>query len=202
MVRAHLPVARNRILLALALAVVLAACGGSKAPTLPPAGTPAATPEAELAPLLVGDDVLPGFKGTGAEPIEQSNADEWAKTNEEPDATQLKALEFVAGARQDLVGPPGAYALNLVERFGTEAEARERLTDTVRDLGNEKGQFEVSGVPGAIGFESGSGSKRGRSIAFSEGKTVFLLSHQVSKQTPSVRQLKDAVRDWYAAIPH
>ena len=142
-----------------------------------------------------------GLQGTGAEPVEQDTADAWAKTNQEPDATQLKDLEFVAGARQDLVGPPGAYALNLVERFATAEEAQERLTLTMRDLGNAKGRFEVSGVPGAVGFESGSGSKLGRSIAFSKGETVFLLSHQVAKKTPSVAQLKAAARKWYAAIP-
>ena len=189
-----------RSLVVLALAIVVAACGGT---TSPPANTPTATsaPAADLASLLVADNVLPGFKRTGAEPVEQHTADAWAKTNQEPDATQLKALDFVAGARQDLVGPPGAYALNLVERFATPEEAQERLSATVSDLSNTKAQFAVPGVPGAVGFESGSGAKRGRSVAFSKGETVFLLSHQIAKRTPSVAQLKAAVREWYASIP-
>lgn len=192
-------------LVALALSVLLAACGGTdKSATPPAAQTPAATtsaPAVDLAPLLVAKNVLPGFQPTGADPVQQDNADEWAATNKEPDSSQLQALGFVAGAREDLVGPPGAYALNLVERFTTADAAQERLTSTVRELGNQKGRFRVSGVPGAVGFESGSGSKLGRSVAFSKGDTVFLLSHQVSKKTPSVEQLKDAVREWYAAIP-
>ena len=97
--------------------------------------------------------------------------------------------------------PPGAYALNLVERFATPEAAQDRLSATVRDLGNTKGHFAVPGVPGAIGFESGSGTKRGRSVAFGKGETVFLLSHQVATRTPSVGQLKAAVREWYASIP-
>ena len=197
MVRDLLPA---RSFLVLALSVTLAACGGSGDAKPSPTSTPASTPP-DLTSLLIADNVLPGFKGTGAEPVEQDTADAWAKTNQEPDATQLKDLEFVAGARQDLVGPPGAYGLNLVERFATAEEAQERLTLTMRDLGNAKGRFEVSGVPGAVGFESGSGSKLGRSIAFSKGETVFLLSHQVAKKTPSVAQLKAAARKWYAAIP-
>jgi hypothetical protein len=188
---------------ALALTLLLAACGGTSKPAAPATSTPAATsaPAADLAPLLVGDGVLPGFKRTGADPVQQSDAEAWAATNQEPDASQLKALGFVAGAREDLVGPPGAYALNLVERFRTAADAHKRLTYTARDFGSEQGRFRVSGVPGAVGFESGSGSKRGRSVAFSKGDTVFLLSHQVSKRTPSVEQLKDAIRKWYAAVP-
>jgi hypothetical protein len=188
---------------ALALTVLLAACGGtSKSPT-PVATTPpeaTSAPAADLAPLLVANDVLPGFKRTGADPVQKDDAEAWAETNQEPDSSQLKALGFVAGARQDLVGPPGAYALNLVERFDTADDAHKRLTYTARDFGSKKGRFRVSGVPGAIGFESGSGSKLGRSVAFSKGDTVFLLSHQVSKTTPSVEQLKDAIRKWYAAV--
>jgi hypothetical protein len=176
-------------------------CGGSKASPAPPAATATSAPAEDLTALLVAKNVLPGFQPTGAEPVQQDDAEAWAKTNEEPDPTQLKALDFVAGARQDLVGPPGAYGLNLVERFRTGDEANERLAATVRDLGNGHGRFEVPGVPGAIGFESGSGSKRGRSVVFSKGETVFLLSHQVAKRTPSVAQLKAAIREWYAALP-
>ncbi len=188
-------------LVALALALP-AGCGGSKKP--PPAtGTPtaeASAPAVDLTPLLVADDVLPGFRHTSAEPVVDDDADAWAKTNEEPDSAQLKALGFVAGARQDLIGPPGAYGLNLVERFRTADAALQRLTLTIRDLGNQQGQFRVPGVPGAIGFESGSGSKRGRSIAFRKGQTVFLLSYQVSKKTPSIARFKAAVRKWYSDI--
>jgi len=32
------------------------------------------------------------------------------------------------------------------------------------------------------------------------GDTVILLSHQVGKRSPSLAQLKDAVRKWYAAV--
>ena len=186
------------------LLAVLAGCGGSSEPPPPEPTTPAATsaPAVDLTPLLVADDVLPGFKSTGAEPVQQDSADAWAETNQEPDPSQLKALEFVAGARRDLVGPPGAYGLNLVERFRTADEARERMSYTVRDLGNDTGEhFEVSGVPGAVGFESGSGKNRGRIVAFNKGETVFLLSHQVAKDTPSVDELKAAVRKWYADLP-
>src|SRR5438128_2286574 len=82
---------------------------------------PAATSAAavDLTPLLIADGVLPGFKSSGAEPVQQDDVQAWAKTNQEPDPAQLKALGFVAGARRDLVGPPGAYGLNLVERFKT-----------------------------------------------------------------------------------
>jgi hypothetical protein len=186
-------------LVVLALSVLIAGCGASKQP--PASSTATVTATADLTSLLVADKVLPGFKPTGAEPVQNDDAETWAKTNDEPDPAQLKALGFVAGARQDLAGPPGAFALNLVERFDTPASARERLAYTVEALANKKGRFRVSGVPEAIGFESGSGADLGRSVAFSEDSTVFLLSHQVTKKTPSVEQLKDAVREWYAAIP-
>jgi hypothetical protein len=189
----------RRLIVAALVAALASACGGSTKTPVPP--VPTTAPAEDLTPLLVANDVLPGFQHTNAEPVQQDDADEWAKTNEEPDASQLKALGFVAGAREDLVGPPGTYGLNLVERFGTADEARERLSATVNDLANKTGRFVVSGVPGAVGFESGSGSQRGRSVAFSKGETVFLLSHQVSKKTPSVEELKDAVRKWYGALP-
>jgi hypothetical protein len=184
-----------------ALSVLSVACGGSQESPAPSATATATAAAVELAPLLVAADGLPGFRPTGAEPVEQDDADAWAKTNEEADSSQLKALEFVAGARQDLIGPPGAYGLNLVERFRTDEEAGQRLTYTVRDLGNGKARFRVPGVPGAVGFESGSGKSLGRSVAFRKGATVFLLSHQVGKRTPSIARLKTAVRDWYAALP-
>ena len=143
-------------------------------------------------------DVLPGFEGTGAEPVQQADAGEWAATNQEPDPAELKALGFVAGARQDLVGPPGAYGLNLVERFSTADGAQQRLASTVQSLASEQGRFEVSGVSGAVGFDSGDDS---RSVAFSKDDTVFLLSYQVSKRTPSVKEFQAAVREWYATLP-
>jgi hypothetical protein len=184
-----------------AASVLLVACGGEKEAPKPPVEATPTAETVELAPLLVPADGLPGFRPTGADPVEQDDADAWAKTNDEPDSSQLKALEFVAGARQDLVGPPGAYGLNLVERFRTDEEAGERLSSTVRELSNAKGRFKVPGVPGAVGFESGKGADLGRSVAFQKGPTVFLLSHQVAKQTLSVARFKAAVRKWYTALP-
>lgn len=178
------------------LAVVLAACGDSKQAPTTPAATSATA--ADLTPLLVAKGVLPGFESSGAEPVQQADAEEWAATNQEPDPAELKALGFVAGARQDLIGPPGAYGLNLVERFDSADGAQQRLASTVQSLADEKGRFDVSGVPGAVGFDSGNDS---RSVAFSKGDTVFLLSYQVSKQTPSVKAFKTAVREWYATLP-
>ena len=156
-----LPATFTTALAALAVSVLLAACGDTNEPSTPSAATStpvaASTPAVDLAPLLVADDVLPGFHHTGADPVQQEDVDAWVATNQEPDSSQLKALGFVAGARQDLTGPPGAFALNLVERFRTAEGADERLSSTVRELASQKGRFRVSGVPGAIGFETRSG---------------------------------------------
>src|SRR4051812_42098861 len=103
----------RRLIAAALVAVLASACGGSSKPPTPPVAT--AAPTEDLASLLVANDVLPGFQHTDADPVQQDDADAWAKTNEEPDSSQLKALGFVAGAREDLVGPPGTYGLNLVE---------------------------------------------------------------------------------------
>ena len=188
-------------LVALALALP-AGCGGRRS-RRPATSTPTAerAPPPSTSRRCWWPTTSCRASGTPApSPSSDDDADAWAKTNEEPDSAQLKALVFVAGARQDLVGPPGAYGLNLVERFRTADAAHERLSYTVRDLGNAQGQFRVSGSRAPSASSPAAASKRGRSVAFSKGETVFLLSHQVAKETPSVEQFKAAVRKWYSDI--
>jgi hypothetical protein len=121
-----------------------------------PNSTP--TVESSVAAWVAGDRLSP--QGTATE------------------VARLRRLGFVAGITENLVeaGNPNRYGLSLLEQFISHSGAEAELAHTTSPSapGGPWTHFAVSGIPGAYGFESLSGSQSGRNIAFVEGSNYYL----------------------------
>ena len=88
-------------------------------------------------------------------------------------SARLSRLGFVAGVRENLVGPQGLAGVSTVEEFHSSTGARGELASVVRGLaGPGVTRFAVPGVPGATGFAA-------RGIAFNttfaDGAYCYLI---------------------------
>jgi hypothetical protein len=124
---------------------------------------------------------LPGFKPRGPRLL-GINAGSWVVENRVPTAqrttasARLQRLGFVAGVREDLVGPHGLAGLSTVEQFRSSAGAGSELASVVDGLvGPGVARFAVPGVPGANGFAA---PAAWFNVAFANGSYCYLIGAQ------------------------
>jgi hypothetical protein len=92
----------------------------------------------------------------------------------------LQRLGFVAGVREDLVGPDRLAGLSTVEQYRTPSGARGELAAVAPTLvGPGAKPFAVAGVPGARGYDT-AGS--GANIVFTDGPYFYLVG---TEEAPS-----------------
>jgi hypothetical protein len=173
---------------------LVSACGGSGKASSSSVSVPSSSAEAlatspAAAPavfsgvrgrVLSGDE-LPGFRPRGPRFL-GINAGSWVVENRVPAAQRttasagLQGLGFVAGVREDLVGPHGLAGLSTVEQFRSSAGAGSELASVVDGLGGAGvARFTVPGVPGAKGFAA---PGAGVNVAFADGSYCYLIGAQ------------------------
>jgi hypothetical protein len=119
---------------------------------------------------------LKGFVPVGPRGV-GINAASWAVVDQVPPAQsaaligRLERLGFVAGVREDLVGPNNVPGLSTVEQFHSAAAARAELADVMRDAAPTPG-FAVPGIPGARGFGA---ADTGFNVAFAKRNYFYLV---------------------------
>lgn len=148
--------------------------GSSTAPTS--ARAPAAL--AGVRGRVLSANELKGFSPQGRRQL-GINAMSWVVVNQYPraqrasTAARLQHLGFVAGVRENLVGPGGLAGLSTVEQFRTPAGARANFAVESHGLGPTP--FAVPGVPGARGFgDTGVGAN----VIFADGSYVYVIGAQ------------------------
>jgi hypothetical protein len=173
---------------------VVGGCGGSGKPSS--SSAPAATSSASAlatspaaAPAVfagVRGRVLSGGELTGFSPVGPRalgiNVGSWVFENRLPMAkraaasARLRRLGFVAGVRENLVGPHGLAGLSTVEQFHSSAGAQGELASVVRGLvGPGVARFAVPGVPGATGFAVPGSALN---TAFADGSYCYVIGAQ------------------------
>lgn len=107
------------------------------------------------------------------------NAASWAVVDQVPPGQRaaltgmLERLGFVAGLREDLIGPNHLVGLSTVEQFRSVAAARAELrAELALAVAGPAPAFAVSGIPGARGFGA-AGS--GFNVAFADGRYFYLV---------------------------
>jgi hypothetical protein len=147
------------------------------------ATSPAAAPAvfAGVRGRVLSGGELSGFAPVGPRAL-GINAGSWVVENRFPIAqraavsTRLRRLGFVAGVREDLVGPRGLAGLSTVEQFRSSAGARGELASVVRGLvGPGVARFAVPGVPGAAGLAAPGSAFN---TAFADGSYCYLIGAQ------------------------
>jgi hypothetical protein len=119
---------------------------------------------------------LKGFVPAGRRGI-GINAASWMVVNQVPPAQRaalidrLERLGFVAGLREDLIGPNSLPGLSTVEQFQSAAAARAELADVTKDIGRAPG-FAVPGIPAARGFGA---PGEGFNVAFAKDRYFYLV---------------------------
>jgi len=158
---------------------LLAASSSAEAVATSPAAAPAVFAGVRGRVLSGGE--LPGFKPRGPRLL-GINAESWVVENRFPTAqrttasARLKRLGFVAGVREDLVGPQALAGLSTVEQFRSSAGAGSELASVVDGLvGPGAARFAVPGVPGAQGFAA---PGAGFNVAFADGSYCYLIGAQ------------------------
>jgi hypothetical protein len=157
----------------------LAARSSASALATSPAAAPAVFAGVRGRVLSKGE--LPGFASVGPRAL-GINAASWVVENRLPVAQRAAAsarlgrLGFVAGVREDLIGPHGLAGLSTVEQFHSSAGARGELANVVRGLGGPGvARFAVPGVPGATGFAA---PGTAFNTAFADGSYCYLIGAQ------------------------
>jgi hypothetical protein len=157
----------------------LAASSSAEAVATSPAAAPAVFAGVRGRVLSGGE--LPGFAPVGPRAL-GINAGSWVVENRFPTAqraaasARLRRVGFVAGVREDLVGPHGLAGLSTVEEFRSSAGARGELANVVRGLVRSGvARFAVPGVPGAAGFAA---PGTAFDIAFADGSYCYLIGAQ------------------------
>jgi hypothetical protein len=109
-----------------------------------------------------------------ASPSVTTGAAAWAAGNASQ-AKQLRALDFIAGVRENLVtsGNQNRYGLSLVMKFKSASDAASELKSASSTNGPWK-YFTVTGIPGARGFEGGDKTQGGVNVAFTVGPYYYL----------------------------
>lgn len=191
-----MPIGRVAALLAtLSLCLVASGCGSEShathttaaaAPTSPPppGAPPAAAPSgvaAQLARRVLGNGQLAGMV-VAAGSMAIGDAASWAGGQNLSGAAltkevdRLRRLGFVAALPENLTtkGNADRFGLSLVEQFSSSQSAKAELADATNRAGLSV-KFPVSGIPGAIGFESTGGTGGGRNVAFADGRYYYLV---------------------------
>ncbi len=160
-------------LLVLSLLLV-AGCGGEDSES---AATPKPTPTpagAELRRHLLAANDLP--KASPNRPLLVTNPEAWVPPSGRKDAAAVRASGFVAGMEQRY----DIQAINLAARFRTPEQARAEVEFVPPEPPGEEiatTEFEVPGVPGAIGRETTSELHAdGYNIAFATGEFFHLIA--------------------------
>lgn len=203
---------RNPKSVLLIACLVAAGCGSSSTsqPSTSSAGRSAAPTSTSAPAALAGvrgrvlrANELPGFTPQGQRVLGM-NPISWVVANQFPQAEQqrtvarLQHLGFVAGVREDLVGPGGLGGLSTVEQFRTPGGAQADLAVESRGLGPTP--FPVAGLPGARAF---AGAGVGANVMFADHSYVYLIGARETSaaQDPSIRSsLTSAAQRLYRRV--
>jgi hypothetical protein len=98
----------------------------------------------------------------------------WSK-DESFSQAQLRKWGFAGGVSGQLSSPnnPNRYGLSLVVELSSQANAKAYLKNISTSNGPWT-SFAVSGIPGAIGFESKDSSQGGANVGFTVGPYMYL----------------------------
>lgn len=165
--------------------LTLAGCGGSLSTSTAGHGqTSAPSGAAAIESRTLTNTEFPGFAPAGA-PVREHSAKDWVTAQQTPsneavkDAARLRRLGFVAAARENLANGSAA-GLSLVEQFRTAGAARAELTNQAREFKRTVprraySSFQVTGIPGALGFGASGGGDTGINVAFADGSYYYLV---------------------------
>ena len=160
--------------------VLVAGCGGDD--TEQPAkakATATATPAgAELREHMLAKDDLPG--ASPGNPLHVTEPEAWVLPSGHKDADEVRASGFVEGMEQRY----DIAAINQAARFETPEQAEAEVAfvpPTPPEEKIETTEFEVPGVPGAIGRKTTSDlHANGYNIAFTTGEYFHLVAAKAS----------------------
>jgi hypothetical protein len=211
---------RTTISLLCAATVVLAVCGsGGRVGASARPGFAASiglvaskTPSGIRRRLLESHD-LSGFKPGSV--ATYSSAKQWVSSpNDEQSAAQTAAEKamliregFQAGAVEQLTNDgTGEQGLSTFEQFRSAVAARSALAYYISNLKKPAVQatdgayksFEVSGIPGAVGYSLG-GTTGGSDVAFADGDYYYLLGRE-GATSHDVAGLRTAAQDLYRRV--
>jgi hypothetical protein len=171
---------------------LLAGCGGSshKTTTTTSQSTtgsvPAAQPRSGLYAHVLASNELPGFSSNTSLVIERDPRlfliETQTPTSQVGPATaRLKRLGFVAELSENLNGP-GQAGLSLVEQFRSPSSPRAELAHEITMFKSQGGfkPFNVTGIPGAVGFSETTSSGSGINIAFAKGDYYYLVGETIT----------------------
>ncbi len=167
---------RRRLAGAMVLLLV-AGCGGDDSETAAKkTATPTATPAgAELRSHMLAEGDLPGANPAGT-PLHVKEPEAWVIPSGRKDAEAVRASGFVEGMEQRF----DVQAINLAARFETPEHAAAEVEFVPPVPPGEKietTEFEVPGVPGAIGRKTTSDlHSNGHNIAFAAGEHFHLVA--------------------------
>jgi|SRR5450755_1677878 len=117
-----------------------------------------------------------GQRQAGFTPASWVVVDQVPSTQRASVLATLQRLGFVAGVREDLVGPDGLAGLSTVEQYRTASGAHAELTAVATTLtGPGTKRLSVAGVPGARGYDN---AGTAANIVFAEGAYFYLVGTQ------------------------
>ncbi|HTX10959.1 MAG TPA: hypothetical protein VMA77_29065 [Solirubrobacteraceae bacterium] len=161
---------------------------------------------------MLTSNELAGFTSGGASVY--TTASEWLSSPNDQQPRDEAAAEkamltrqgFRAAAVENLTGPPPDEGLSVVEQFRSAAAARDALAFYISQQKAAKVQqtegsyasFEVSGIPGAVGYTLG-GAGGGANISFTQGDYYLLVGRQGGSPT-DLTGLSEAARHLYDRV--
>jgi hypothetical protein len=188
-------------------AILVAGCGSSRHTTSTATGGAAL---GAIRSHVLTSNELAGFKPAGMSIYRTPSS--WLSGEQAPpdQASAEKAMlsrdGFRLGAHEDLMGGPAGGA-SIVQQFRSPAAARDAQafylsqyrTPEAATVGGAYAPFEVSGIPGAVGFSRGGMNNGGINVVFADGAYYHLVGRQGGGAT-AVANLTAAARHLYRRV--